>query len=160
MIEAVFVWITANLGYISGFLAALLLVIEQVKALPWHPLTRILRFIGKRMNADVHEEISLFKKELAQHIQRDDEMHCHVRQQLDEYHRNLVCLKQDIDENEKDRIRQIIYHYGSIVRNDGKITLEEFRYLQDIYYKYNGPLNGNGKVSEEYKMVSDYFNSL
>lgn len=160
MIEVVIAWLTAHIGQLTGLFTAILLLVEKIKAIPWRPISRFFRWIGNMMNTDIYKEVSLLKDDLAKNMRRDEEMHSHVKQQLEDHHRKLALLKQDIDENEKDRIRQIIFHYGAIVREGRQMSVEEFRYVQDIYYKYTGPLNGNGKVSEEYKLISDYFNCL
>lgn len=157
--EAFIIWITSHIEILTGLITALLILVEKVKAIPWHPVTSFFSWLGKKLNTELRTEVSMLSKQITVSMDKNEEVHCHVRQQLDEYNKRLVALKRDIDENEKDRIKQIIFHYGAVSRNKGHISIEEFRYIQDIYYKYHGPLNGNGKVTEEYELISSYFNN-
>lgn len=74
-----------------------------------------------------------------------------------------VASKMDIvgrknDENEKDRLKSVIFGYGNMARRKQHISSEEFRYLQTQFEKYT-KLGGNDIAHEEYEFVVDYYNA-
>jgi hypothetical protein len=70
----------------------------------------------------------------------------------------LDALRRTVDENERDRLRHILFHYGNTARRGGEISSEEYRYLQMCYEKYTG-LGGNGIACDEMALVSRHYNA-
>lgn len=88
------------------------------------------------------------------------------KDKIDEMSKELGDLKEKMSEimqmlfeNEKDRLKGELFNCGNRCRRNIPLTLEEFRYIQDVYQKYNSQLHCNHNGTEEYEFIRDYFNS-
>lgn len=61
------------------------------------------------------------------------------------------------DQNELDRLRDVLFRYGNLARAGNKITSEEFRYIQRVFQKYTS-MGGNDIAHEEYMFIQEYYN--
>lgn len=77
---------------------------------------------------------------------------------IDEVASKVGVVEQKNDENEKDRLKSVIFSYGNMARRKQHISSEEFRYLQTQFEKYT-KLGGNDIAHEEYEFVVDYYNT-
>ena len=144
--------ITQWLLPISALLAVIALIIENSKKIAAKPISKIFSWIGRAMNKDSQEDLAHIKEGLVQ-------LNAKVEQRDAELYGMFNNLSDRIDVNESDRIRAEIFGYGRIARTHGYITTEEWRHIQDVYYKYHNVLKGNGQVTEEYEYIKQYYYS-
>lgn len=108
--------------------------------------------MGRAMNKDSQEDLAHIKEGLIQ-------LNAKVDQRDAELYGMFNNLSDRINVNESDRIRAEIFGYGRIARIHSYISTEEWRHIQDIYYKYHNVLKGNGQVTEEYEYIKQYYYS-
>lgn len=118
-------------GYVISIITLAVLVIKPVR-----------EWVVKKVITITHKEkIDELSKEL-----------CDLKEQMSEIMRMLF-------ENEKDRLKGELFNCGNRCRRNIPLTLEEYRYIQDVYQKYNSQLHCNHNGTEEYEFIRDYFNS-
>ena len=146
-------WLNSATGIITtivAFMAAILLFIENSKKIVFNPLTKLGKILFGWMSKDQSKELKEIRNEINQFVERSDKR--------DEEIFGLIHgLTTTVKENECDRIRSEIFMYGRMARNHQSIGDEEWRHIQDIYYKYHEVLHGNGQVTEEYSFIKDYY---
>lgn len=140
MFEAVILWLTTHIELLGGLVVALAALIENSKRIKSRPITSILRFIGRGINSEIIEDMGKLKKtvteldeKLTKSIVNDDEKNAITQKNLESYHTQLEELKKVMDDNEKDRLKSIVYDYGRIARSGGEISIEEYRHIQNVY---------------------------
>lgn len=153
--DNILAWLSSTTGVITtftAFMVAILLLIENSKKLVFKPLSKIGNFLFGWLHRKDHEKIRSLEDKFDAFMKHSDER--------DE---KLITMMQDInkriDTNECDRIRAEMFNYGRIARAHGRISTEEWRHIQDIYYKYHEVLKGNGQVTEEYEYIKEYYYS-
>ena len=151
MIE-IFQHLTDLLLPISATLAVIAVMLENTKKIAINPISAIFRWIGKKINGDHNKHIQDLQDTLVEYIKQSSEKDLEMQDAIEN-------IKKDIDDNERDRIRAEIFRYGRIARENSSISTEEWRHIQNIYYKYHDKLCGNGQVTEEYKVIKDDYES-
>ena len=118
---------------------ALFSIVIEVAPIQINPWTKILKFVGNRMNADI--------------LLRLDEVEVQLKKQDDK-----------IDNNEKDRIRYEILDFARACRKHEKHTKEEFDHIFEQYDKYEVILakleQPNGKVIQAMHFISDLYQEI
>lgn len=153
--DSILAWLSSTTGIITtvtAFMVAILLFIENSKKLVFKPLTRIGSFLFGWLHKKDHERMDKLEDTMVEFMKASAESDERIIAMIESMH-------ESIDTNEKDRIRNAVFAYGRIARAHGHITTEEWRYLQDLYYKYHNELNGNGQVTEEYEFIKGYYYS-
>lgn len=174
-------WLSSTTGIIttiSAFMVAILLFIENSKKLIFKPLSKIFNFLFGWLHKKDREEAVALRKSVIEFMDQSnaqDEKIIGIIDNLDgkvmdiaEHVDGLDSQMKDLDnqikdldgqvkDNEKDRIRQEIFHYGYIARMKAPITTEEWRHIQEIYKKYHDVLKANGMVTEEYEYIKEYY---
>lgn len=141
---------TGTITTITAFMVAILLFIENSKKLVFKPLTRIGNFLFGWLHKKDHERMDMLENSLTDFMKASAESDEKIVGMME-------IITDNINANEKDRIRSTMFNYGRIARNHGHITSEEWRYLQNLYYKYHNDLGGNGVVTEEYEFIKKYY---
>lgn len=73
--------------------------------------------------------------------------------------KSIKELKLMIFANESDRSRGELFNCGNRCRRGIPLSLEEYRYIQEVYKKYSEKLHCNGIGKEEYEFISRYYES-
>ena len=68
-------------------------------------------------------------------------------------------LKQIIFDNESDRLRGELFNCGNRCRRGIPLSLEEYRFIQSEWQKYNGKLHCNSIGEDEYRFIVKYYDS-
>lgn len=153
--DNILAWLSSTTGIITTFTAfmiAILLFIENSKKLVFKPLTKIFTFLFGWLHKKEDAQIKALQDSLNQFIVTSNEQDEKIVGMFNN-------LSDRINDNECDRIRAEMFNYGRIARNRGHISTEEWRHIQDIYYKYHEVLKGNGQVTEEYNFIKEYYYS-
>lgn len=153
--DNILAWLSSTTGIITtftAFMVAILLFIENSKKLVFKPLTKIFTFMFGWLHKKEDGQIKAIQGSLEKFIKKSDER--------DDIIIGMVNnLSTRINDNECDRIRAEMFNYGRLARGCHHISTEEWRHIQDIYYKYHEVLRGNGQVTEEYNYIREYYYS-
>lgn len=153
--DNILAWMSSTTGIITtftAFMVAILLFVENSKKLVFKPLSKIFNFLFGWIHRKEDKQIKAIQDSLDNFIKKSDER--------DDIIIGMVNnLSVRINDNECDRIRAEMFNYGRIARAHGHISTEEWRHIQDIYYKYHEVLKGNGQVTEEYNYIREYYYS-
>lgn len=131
-IEQILDWLVKN------FLQVIVIfsVFIQITPIKWNPITTFAKWLGK-----------IFTKELSDLITTMQE--------------NIDDIRDDIDENEKDRIRWEVLDFANSCRNGRQHTQEEFRHIATLNDKYKILLertkDKNGVFEAEYKYIDELY---
>lgn len=131
-IEQILDWLVKN------FLQVIVIfsIFIQITPIKWNPITTFAKWLGK-----------IFTKELSDLITTMQE--------------NIDDIRDDIDENEKDRIRWEVLDFANSCRNGRPHTQEEFRHIATLNDKYKVLLertkDKNGVFEAEYKYIDELY---
>lgn len=131
-IEQILDWLVKN------FLQVIVIfsIFIQITPIKWNPITTFAKWLGK-----------IFTKELSDQITTMQE--------------NIDDIRDDIDENEKDRIRWEVLDFANSCRNGRQHTQEEFRHIATLNDKYKVLLertkDKNGVFEAEYKYIDELY---
>lgn len=131
-VEQILDWLVKN------FLQVIVIfsVFIQITPIKWNPITTFAKWLGK-----------IFTKELSDLITTMQE--------------NIDDIRDDIDENEKDRIRWEVLDFANSCRNGRQHTQEEFRHIATLNDKYKVLLertkDKNGVFEAEYKYIDELY---
>ena len=131
-IEQILDWLVKN------FLQVIIIfsIFIQITPIKWNPITTFAKWLGK-----------IFTKELSDLITTMQE--------------NIDDIRDDIDENEKDRIRWEVLDFANSCRNGRQHTQEEFRHIATLNDKYKILLertkDKNGVFEAEYKYIDELY---
>lgn len=120
----------------------------------------ILSWLWKKIMKPKNETlqaINNLKSEMCQKFNQADQKLQIVEQKCQDLKQHYLEVKNQNDQNEKDRLRDIIFRYGNYARRGTHISSEQFRNLQRNYVKYR-KLGGNDIGQQEYKMTAEYYN--
>lgn len=153
--DNILAWLNTTTGVITtftAFMVAILLFIENSKKLVFRPLSRLGKFLFGWINRAHDEGVEKLATEVRAFMEQSEAVDKKLAEAID-------GIRNDMNTNECDRIRAEIFNYGRIARNHHHISTEEWRHIQDIYYKYHEVLKGNGQVTEEYNFIKEYYYS-
>lgn len=131
-VEQILDWLVKN------FLQVIVIfsIFIQITPIKWNPITTFAKWLGK-----------IFTKELSDLITTMQE--------------NIDDIRDDIDENEKDRIRWEVLDFANSCRNGRQHTQEEFRHIATLNDKYKILLertkDKNGVFEAEYKYIDELY---
>ena len=131
-IEQILDWLVKN--FIS--VVVIFSVFIQITPIKWNPLTTFAKWLGK-----------IFTKELSD--------------QMETMQGNLDNIRDDIDENEKDRIRWEVLDFANSCRHGRKHTKDEFQHMITLNDKYKVLLertgDQNGVFESEFKYIKGLY---
>ncbi|MBR2589862.1 MAG: hypothetical protein IKE65_02960 [Clostridia bacterium] len=120
--------------------------------------------IQKICEAQVFEVVKL--DQLTTQNQTQDEKLNKAFKEIDEVKSTVKETAKSVDEvkdlifiNERDRLRGELFNCGNRCRRGIPLMLEEFRYIQEVYKKYNSVLKCNSIGTDEYNFICAYFHS-
>lgn len=70
----------------------------------------------------------------------------------------LDKVKNDVLENESDRLRSELFDCGNRCRRKIRLHPEEWEHIKKVYYKYSKVLKQNGDGEKEYDFINKYYN--
>lgn len=133
-IEQVLDWLVKN--FIS--VVVIFSVFIQITPIKWNPLTTFAKWLSK-----------IFTKELSD--------------QIETMQGNLDDIREDIDENEKDRIRWEVLDFANSCRHGRKHTKDEFQHMITLNDKYKVLLerteDQNGVFESEFKYIKGLYDN-
>ena len=127
-VEQILHWIGDHIITIVAILA----VFIQITPIKWNPLTSLFNWIGKLITADTTKQLEAMSTQIEE-------------------------MREDIDENEKDRIRWEVLAFASSCRNGIKHSRDEFQHIITLNDKYHELLkktnDKNGVFTTEYEWI-------
>ena len=133
-IEQILDWLVKN--FIS--VVVIFSIFIQITPIKWNPLTTFAKWLSK-----------IFTKELSD--------------QIETMQGNLDDIRDDIDENEKDRIRWEVLDFANSCRHGRKHTKDEFQHMITLNDKYKVLLerteDQNGVFESEFKYIKGLYDN-
>ena len=78
--------------------------------------------------------------------------------EIQEIKTEIKRVKENVLENEADRIRAELFDCGNRCRRGIRLHPEEFEHIKDIYRKYTVVLHQNHEGETEYNFIHNYYN--
>ena len=130
--QDVWTWISNNLVQLI-LICSVFIQISPLKIDPW---SKVLKWVGKIMNADLEKKIEDFTE-------------------------TITDLEKTVDENEKDRIRWEVLDFANSCRNNRRHTKDEFEHIVTLNKKYKRLLkktdDTNGVFDVEYEYIKELY---
>lgn len=131
-IEQILDWLVKNFLQVVVIFS----IFIQITPIKWNPITTFAKWLGKIFTKDLSDQITTMQE-------------------------NIDNMREDIDENEKDRIRWEVLDFANSCRNGRKHTQEEFRHIATLNDKYKVLLerthDKNGVFETEYKYIDQLY---
>lgn len=137
--------INDNLGLFFTGIGLLLGIIENIKKLPFKPITKILQWIGNHTNTELNSKID------------------QVIMVQDMTSLKLSNLEKANNQEVMDRIRYTIVRFESDLRNlkkSDKRSHEEFIAIFDMIDKYDMLVKKNNITNNKFEKAKDYINKV
>lgn len=124
-------------NFVSGAvsLGVILSIFIEVTPIKINPISMLLKFIGRNINAELKAEISAVKAD----VQKIDNK---------------------VDNNEIDRIRWEILDFANSCRNKHRHTREEFLHIINLNEKYHKILDERGMTNGQIDIEYEYIEGL
>ena len=71
----------------------------------------------------------------------------------------LNQVKENVLENEADRLRSELFDCGNRCRRNIRLHPEEMDHIREVYHKYSVALKQNGPGEAEFKFITNYYNN-
>lgn len=131
-IERILEWLSTNFLQII-VIASIFIQISPIK---WNPITSFITWFGSLITKDIADK-------------------------LDDLTDDVVAIQEQVDENEKDRIRWEILNFANSCRNNCKHTKDEFQHIISLNDKYKKLLeltdDTNGVFEVEYEYIQQLY---
>lgn len=132
-------WLVHNIIQVA-LIISIFIQVTPIKINPW---SKLFKWIGGVITAESDKKIN-------QLIETTDEMQ-----------KNIKTLQQNMDENEKDRIRWEILDFANSCRNNQQHTKDEFQHIITLNDKYEKLLaltgDTNGVFEAEYRYIQKIY---
>ena len=123
------------IGWVIKIVAGLSIFI-QISPIKWNPISLLLKWIGKELNKESNIKIDTLTTA-------------------------VKSIEDNVDTNEKDRIRWEILDFANSCRNNIKHTKDEFQHIIDLNDKYKKLLkktnDTNGVFDVEYEYIKKIY---
>lgn len=113
------------------------------------------RFSTAERDAEMLQKMEDMDKEMLKRIDDRDKA---LIKKIDDLDSKIDAISQKNDDNEKDRLKDVLFRYGNFCRRGAVITSEEFRKVGQDFSKYTA-LGGNDIAHDEYEFIKDYYNN-
>lgn len=127
-LERILDWIVHNFAQLFLIFS----IFFQISPIKWNPITSFVKWIGKALTSSLDDKI-------------DD-----IATSVDE-------LRENVNTNEKDRIRWEILDFANSCRNGRDHSHDEFKHIVELHDKYKALLeetgDKNGVFDTEYKWI-------
>ena len=127
-LEHILDWIIHNFAQIL-LICSIFIQITPVK---WNPISSLIKWVGKNLTHDINDKI----KNIAEQVSD---------------------LQDNMDANEKDRIRWEILDFANSCRNGRRHSHDEFKHIAELHDKYEALLektgDKNGVFNAEYEWI-------
>lgn len=131
-LERILDWIIHN--FVQLFL--IFSIFFQISPIKWNPISSFIKWVGKVLTSNIDGKI-------------------------DDIATSVEELREDVDTNEKDRIRWEILDFANSCRNGAKHSHDEFQHISDLHDKYKLLLektgDKNGVFETEYKWIQTIY---
>ena len=131
-------WLVHNIIQVA-LIISIFIQVTPIKINPW---SKLFKWIGGLITAESDKKIN-------QLIETTDEMQ-----------KNIKTLQQNMDENEKDRIRWEILDFANSCRNGRRHTKDEFQHIITLNDKYKNLLSMTGDKNGVFEMEYEYIKRL
>lgn len=131
-LERILDWLVHN--FVQVFLIFSIFI--QITPIKWNPISSLIKWIGKNLTTDLNDKID----DIADQVEK---------------------LQEDVDANEKDRIRWEILDFANSCRHGVEHSHDEFRHITDLHDKYQLLLektgDKNGVFNTEYQWIESLY---
>lgn len=121
--------------WLSGNIIQCIIILSvfiQISPIKWNPITSLVEWLGRHLTEG-------------------------IKNQIDTLQNTVKELRNDVDENEEDRIRWEVLDFANSCRNGRRHTKEEFTHIISLNDKYEELLHKagkqNGYFTTEYKYI-------
>ena len=131
-LERILDWLVHN------FIQVILIfsIFIQITPIKWNPISSLFKWIGKNLTHDLNTKI-------------------------DDIADQVESLQEDLDANEKDRIRWEILDFANSCRNGRNHSHDEFKHIAELHDKYEALLektgDKNGVFNAEYEWIQELY---
>ena len=140
--------IAAVVGCITACVSLLTLIIKPLRQ-------RVINAIAdKAQKQAIEEKIDLLSGKVDTVIADNKSQQDEIREIKSE----IQHVKENVLENEADRIRAELFDCGNRCRRGIRLHPEEFDHIKDIFRKYTDVLHQNHEGETEYNFIHDYYN--
>jgi hypothetical protein len=140
--------IAAVIGMITAGITLLTMIIKPLRQ-------KIVNTIAdKAQKQAIEEKIDLMNDKVDTVI-NDNQVQ---QQQIQEIIQDITSVKENVLENEADRIRAELFDCGNRCRRGIRLHPEEFDHIKEIYRKYTDVLHQNHEGETEYNFIHQYYN--
>ena len=131
-LEKVLDWLVHNFVQIIIIFS----VFIQITPIKWNPVTSFVKWLGKTLTKNIQDSV-------------------------DDIADQVETLQDDVNANEKDRIRWEILDFANSCRNGRNHTHDEFKHIAELHDKYKVLLertkDSNGVFDAEYKLIDKLY---
>lgn len=131
-LEHILDWLVHN--FVQVFLIFSIFI--QITPIKWNPISSIVKWIGKNLTHDIKGKIDTIADQ-------------------------VETLQEDVDANEKDRIRWEILDFANSCRNGRNHSHDEFKHIVELHDKYEALLaktgDKNGVFNAEYEWIQELY---
>jgi len=117
-------------------------VFVEITPIKINPISALLKFVGKNINAELKAEISAVKAE------------------VETTKESVQKIDNKVDNNEIDRIRWEILDFANSCRNKHRHTREEFLHIINLNEKYHKILDERGMTNGQIDIEYEYIEGL
>ena len=140
--------IAAVVGYLSTFVAFLTLIIKPLRK-------RIVdKFAEKAQKQSIEKKIDSMSTKVDTIIDDNKTQ----QDEIQEIKKEIKHIKENVLDNEADRIRAELFDCGNRCRRGIRLHPEEFDHIKEIYRKYTEVLHQNHEGETEYNFIHTYYN--
>lgn len=129
---------TQIIEWIGNHIVAVLLTLSvfiQIAPIKINPWSSLIRWIGTTLNAGIEQKVSLLQKK-------------------------VNAISDNIDENEKDRIRWEVLDFASSCREGRRHTQDQFKHIITLNDKYKKLLQKTSDQNGVFQAEYDYIKTL
>lgn len=131
-LERLLDWLIHN--FVQVFLIFSIFI--QITPIKWNPISSLIKWIGKNLTHDLNNK-------------------------MDDVAEQVETLQEDMDANEKDRIRWEILDFANSCRNGRNHSHDEFKHIVELHDKYQALLDktgdSNGVFNTEYEWIQELY---
>ena len=140
--------IAAVVGCLSTFVAFLTLIIKPLRK-------RIVdKFAEKAQKQSIEKKIDSMSTKVDTIIDDNKTQ----QDEIQEIKKEIKHIKENVLDNEADRIRAELFDCGNRCRRGIRLHPEEFDHIKEIFRKYTEVLHQNHEGETEYNFIHTYYN--
>ncbi len=140
--------IAAVVGCLSTFVAFLTLIIKPLRK------SIVDKFAEKAQKQSIEKKIDSMSTKVDTIIDDNKTQ----QDEIQEIKKEIKHIKENVLDNEADRIRAELFDCGNRCRRGIRLHPEEFDHIKEIFRKYTEVLHQNHEGETEYNFIHTYYN--